>query len=388
MKQQFAKRIHLLKPSPTMVLDTIAKKLKQEGLPIINLTAGEPDTDTAEHIKQAAINAIERGYTKYTAPQGTIELRNAVAEKFKHDNNLSYDASQVVIGTGSKQVLYTAFQVLCDEGDEVIIPVPCWRTFIDQVELAGGTPIFVRLEAPFKITADAIEKAITSQTKILLLNSPANPTGAVIDESEFEKIADLAVKHDLWIISDEIYEKLLYEGRHISIASLNDAVKQRTITINGVSKSHAMTGWRIGFAGGPQEVITAMTNLQAQIITTPPSMSQAAALTALTGDQTSIHTMREDLQKRRDMLFEALSQIPQISLQKPEGAFYFFISIEKLLGDTYPTATDWCKALLEKEQVALIPGEAFTYPGYIRLSFAASMDDLQEAVLRIKRFIG
>lgn len=387
MSLPLSKRITTLTPSPTISLDTNVKALKEQGHPIINLGVGEPDFDTPSHIKKAANEALEKGFTKYASPQGIEELRSAIADKFHRDNNIGYEPSEIIVGAGSKQLLYSAFQVLCDQNDEVIIPIPAWLTFVEQVKLAGGKPVLVELQPPFKVTADAIAKYITKKTKILLLNSPSNPTGAMIDPAELEKIVELVLKHKLWVISDEIYEKLIYTQRHISIASLNEKIKSRTITMNGFSKSYAMTGWRIGFAGGPKEVITAMTGLQSQTVGNVPVFLQKGALEALKAEQTSVQEMHQEFAKRREFLIRSCLEIRGLSFPDPEGAFYFFVSIEKLLGKKYKTATEWCEALLQQENVAVVPGEAFLKPGYFRLSFAASMEDLEEAVERIKKFI-
>lgn len=387
MNLPLAKRITTLTPSPTISLDTKVKALKEQGHSIINLGVGEPDFETPSHIKKAAQEALEKGFTKYAAPQGIEELRNAISDKFQRDNNITYDPSEIIVGAGSKQLLYSAFQALCEKDDEVIIPTPTWLTFVEQVKLAEGKPVLVELKPPFKLTAEAVKKALTKKTKIILLNSPSNPTGAMIDPSELEKIADLVVKHKLWVISDEIYEKLIYTQRHISIASLNEEIKARTITMNGFSKSYAMTGWRIGFAGGPKEVISAMAGLQSQTVGNIPVFLQKAAITALTAEQTSVMDMHQEFAKRRDFIIRSCLEIKGLSFTDPEGAFYFFISIEELLGKKYNTAAEWCEALLEQENVAVVPGEAFLYPGYFRLSFAASMDDLEKAVEKIKNFI-
>jgi aspartate aminotransferase len=388
MRQALAKRITTLLPSPTIGLDNKAKAMKQQGLPVLNLSAGEPDFETPAHITKAAIDALHAGLTKYSSPQGLPELRAAIAEKLKKDNNIAYDPSQVVVGIGSKQILYSIFQTLCNPGDEVIIPIPAWLTFVEVVKLAGGKPKLLKLKPPFKLTAKEVEKTITAKTKILLLNTPANPSSAMIDPQELKKIAELAVKYNLWIVTDEIYEKLVYRTKHVSIASLNEEIKERTITVNGFAKSYAMTGWRLGYAAGPQTVIDKMTTLQVQTISNVPVFIQKAGIAALTGDQTSVVTMHKEFTKRRDFLVKAFGEIKNISFSAPEGAFYLFVSIEKLLGKKYKTATEWCEALLEKEHVAVVSGDGFLYPGYFRLSFAASMEDLKKAVEKIKKFIG
>jgi aspartate aminotransferase len=383
----FAKRIITLLPSPTMALDVRAKALERRGVNIINLTAGEPDYETPEVIKQAAIQAIQEGFTHYTDPQGIVELREAIAKKFKRDNNISYEPSQIIVGAGSKQVLYAAFQTLCDKGDEVILPTPVWTSFVEQIKLAEGKPVLLKLKPPFEITADVIEKAITQKTKIILLNSPSNPTGRIIDKSELKKIAKLVIKHDLWVITDEIYEKISYTQRHTSFASLSRAIREKTITVNGVSKAFAMTGWRIGYAGGPQNVIRAMTSLQSQIISNANSIAQIAAIRSLKSNADITAPMYHSFTKRREYLLSAFAEIPHVSVIEPEGAFYLFICIEQLLGQKYKTAVEWCDALLKEEHVAVVPGEAFLYPGYFRLSFTSPTAVLQEAISKIKRFI-
>ncbi len=383
----FAKRIIKLLPSPTIAIDVKAKAFKRQGIPVINLSVGEPDFQTPENIKKAAHRAIDEDYSFYTAPEGMIEVREAIAKKLFRDNKLVYDPTEIIVGSGSKQLLYTAFQVLCDKGDEVIIPVPAWNTFVEQVKLAGSKPVFLYLKPPFKLTATAIKKVITPKTKVLLLNSPSNPTGAMIDSRELKKIADFVVEHNLLIITDEIYEKLTYTQKHISIASLNDQVKKQTITINGVSKAYAMTGWRIGYAAGSKEIIEKMKALQSQLLSHATAIAQVATIEALNGDQKSLEIMRKAFAKRRTFCIKELAKVKELSFTEPEGAFYVFISIEKLLGKKYNTATVWAEALLDEEKVAVVPGEAFFYPGYFRMSYAASDEDLKEAMKRIKKFI-
>jgi len=370
-----------------MAIDAKAKAFKAQGIAVINLSVGEPNFQTPENIKDAAIKAIKDGHTFYTAPEGIIELREAIAKKLAHDNHITYDPSQVIVGVGAKELTYLAFQVLCDKGDEVIIPIPSWNTFTEQVKLAEGKPVHIQLKPPFKLTAKDIQKVITPKTKIILLNSPSNPTGAMINVEELKKIADLAIKKNIFVISDEIYEKLTYSQKHVSIASLNDKIKELTITVNGASKSYAMTGWRVGYAAGSHEVINKMKALQSQLLAHTSSISQVATVEALTGDQKSIEKMKEAFAKRREFCIKELSSIKEISFEEPEGAFYLFISIVKLLNKKYPTSSIWAEALLEKEKVAIVPGEAFFYPGYIRLSYAASDQDLKEAMKKIKRFI-
>lgn len=383
----FAKRIANLRISPTVAIDVKAKEFRRLGIPVINVSVGEPDFQTPENIKKAAIKAIHEGHTFYTAPDGIIELREAIVKKLKKDNNIVYDPADIIVGVGVKEILYTIFQVLCDTGDEVVIALPAYNTFVEQVKLANATPVTIMLKPPFKLTANDVKIALTPQTKILILNTPANPTGAMIDPLELKKIADLAVKNNFLIVTDEIYEKFVYAQEHISIASLNEEVKKHTITVGGLSKTYAMTGWRVGYAAGPTEIIAKMKVLQSQLVVNTSSISQYAAVEALNGSQISVEEMKKVFAKRRSFCSKALSQIKELSFIEPEGAFYFFVSIEKLLGKKYPTATEWVEALLEKEKVAVVPGEAFFYPGYIRISYAASDEDLKEALRRIKRFI-
>ena len=383
----FSKRVQLLATSPTIAIDVKAKAFKKQGIPVINLSVGEPNFHTPENIKKAAINAIKEGNSFYTPPEGIVELREAIARKFKRDNKLDYDASDIIVGVGAKQILYNAFQVLCDKGDEVIIAIPAWNTFVEQVKLTGAKAVLITLKPPFKLKASDVKKAISSKTKVILLNTPSNPTGAMIDEEELKKIADIAVKNNIFIIADEIYEKLVYTQKHVSIASLNEKIKEKTITVNGLSKSYAMTGWRLGYAAGPQEIIGKMKALQSQLLAHASSISQKAGVEALNGDQASVEMMRKAFAKRREFCLKQISNIPELSVSEPDGAFYLFISVEKLLGKKYPTASAWAEALLDKEKVAVVPGEAFFYPGYIRFSYAASDEDLKVAFVKIKRFI-
>jgi len=383
----FSKRANSLETSPTIAIDVKAKAFKKQGMPVINLSVGEPNFQTPENIKKAAIQAINDGHTFYTPPEGVMELREAIAKKLKRDNDLSYDPSQIIVGVGAKELSYIAFQVLCDAGDEVIIALPTWNTFVEQVKLTGAKPKLIKLNPPFKLTANDVKNAITPKTKIILLNSPSNPTGAMIDSKELKKIADLCVKNNIIIISDEIYEKLTYTQKHISIASLSEKIKAQTITINGASKAYAMTGWRVGYAAGPKEVIAKMKALQSQLVAHTSSISQMAAVEAFNGDQSSVEMMRKAFAKRRTFCLKQIATLESLSVSEPEGAFYLFISVEKLLGKKYTTATAWAEALLENEKVAVVPGEAFYYPGYIRLSYAASDEDLEEAFKKIKHFI-
>lgn len=375
-----------LTPSPTVSLDTKVKDMQSAGIPVINLCVGEPDFDTPVKIQKSAINAMTSGYTHYAQVSGLPKLKSGIIDKFYNDNKIKYSPSEIMVGLGSKPLLYLAYLALLNKGDEVIIPVPSWNTFAEQVRICGGKPVFLNLKPPFKLTAKDVEKKITKKTKILLLNSPSNPTGAVIEKKELARIADLAVKNNFYIISDEIYEKLIYEKTHISIASLNKNIKERTITVNGFSKAYAMTGWRMGYAGGPHDVISAMVSLQSQTSSSAVTFIQMAGLTAL-DSASSVNKMFNEFKKRREYIVTALEKIDGIHPIVPEGAFYVFVSVEKLLGKKYKSSSAWCEALLEKQSVALVPGEAFFYPGYFRLSYASSMDNLKTAIKRIKEFV-
>ncbi len=382
-----SKRILKLQPSPTFALDAKVKQMQLAGIPVINLTLGEPDFSTPKYIQEAGVRAIREGFTHYTTTAGILDLRKAIVAKLARENGVDYTPQEIAVGVGAKQLLYHAFQVLCETGDEVIVPTPTWSTYIEQIILTGAKPVLAPLKHPFKITALNIKKYITSKTKVILLNSPSNPTGSVIEKNELKKIAQLAIEKDIYVISDEIYEKIIFEKKHYSIASFGEKMKQLTIVINGFSKTYAMTGWRIGYAAGPQEIIQAMINLQGQTTSNTSSIAQKAAVVALSGDQAPIKKMINAFKKRRDFLCHALAQITELSWEKPEGAFYLFVNIKRLLNKKYPTSEKWAEALLRLASIAVIPGEAFYAPGYIRICFTTSIKNLSEGVKRIDTFI-
>jgi aspartate aminotransferase len=393
MSTGIAKRAQSIKPSPTLATAAKAKSMKAQGIDVVDFGVGEPDFDTPENVKQAGIKAIQSGFTKYTPAGGTDELKEAVIEKFKKDNGLSYEKAQVLISCGAKHSLYNIAEALFDPGDEVIIPSPYWVSYPDQVLLNDATPVIVgTTEAEgFKLSARKLEKAITKKTKALVLNSPSNPTGLAYDKKTLDEIAAIAVKHGIYVISDEIYEKLLYDGfTHFSIASFNREIKDLTIVVNGVSKSHAMTGWRIGYAAGPKDVITAMANIQSQSTSNPCSISQKAALEALRGPQDFIKTMNVEFDKRRKYMVERLNSIPGISCLMPVGAFYAFPNVAKLYGKSIQgkivkNSSDLAAYLLEEAKVALVSGDAFGADPYIRLSYATSMENIQKGLDRIEK---
>lgn len=380
-------RIQQLEPSPTLSLDAKVKELQKSGKTVINLGLGEPDFATPKNIGEAGISAIESGFTHYTPAAGIPELRITISEYLKKFNDLDYSPEEIVVGVGSKAILYNIFQTICNPGDEVIVHAPTWATYLEQIKLAGGVPVLIELKPPFKLTAKVLEHKITSRTKIILLNSPGNPTGSMIEDEELKNIGELAVRKNILIVSDEIYDRITFGKKHLSIASISEEIKKQTITVNGMSKSYAMTGWRIGFAAGPKKIVNGIVALQGQTTSGTSSIAQKAAIEALSGDQTAVEEMRKEFEKRRDFLFEEFKRIKNLEFYLPDGAFYFFVSVNKLLNDRLPTSANWCEALLEKEGVAVVPGEAFKSPGYFRLSYAASMDELKKGAEGIKKFI-
>ena len=380
-----------IKPSPTIAVTQKARELKASGKDVIGLGAGEPDFDTPINIKKAAIKAIKRGDTKYTAVDGTVALKNAIIKKFKKENNLKYSAEEITVGTGGKQVLYNTFMATLNKGDEVIIPAPFWVSYPDMVLLAGGKPKIVKCSENenFKLTPAKLKKAISKKTKWLILNSPSNPTGASYTKAEIVKLSKVLTNYKrIHILSDDIYEHISYEkSKYFTIAQTSN-LKNRTLTMNGVSKSYAMTGWRIGYAGGPKEIIKAIRKIQSQSTSNPSSVSQAAAVEALNGTQKFIKTRSKEFKKRRDFVVNSLNKIKGINCLSPNGAFYVFPSCKKLLNKRtkLKTDSDFVKKLLEKSNVAVVQGSAFGLPGYFRISYATSMKKLKLAMVRIKSF--
>ncbi|HAM81158.1 pyridoxal phosphate-dependent aminotransferase [Ornithinibacillus bavariensis] len=386
-----AKRVQTLTPSTTLAITAKANELKQNGFDVIGLGAGEPDFNTPDYIIDAAIKAMEAGKTKYTPTGGIQELKLAIIEKLKRDNNLSYKSDEIIVTSGAKHALYTLFQALLNEGDEVIVPVPYWVSYPEQIKLAGGTPIYVPAleENEFKISPKQLEDVITHKTKAIIINSPSNPTGMMYTKDELEALGEICIKHNILIVSDEIYEKLIYsEDRHISIAGLSSDLKEITIVINGVSKSHAMTGWRIGYAAGPSAIIKAMTNLASHSTSNPTSIAQYAALAAYQAEVDPTMEMRKVFAERLDALYDLIIKVPGITCQKPKGAFYLFPNVAnaaKMNG--FKNVDDWASALLDEERVAVVPGSGFGAPDFIRLSYAISKEQLEEAASRIHRFV-
>lgn len=381
-----ASRVSGIAESVTLDITSKAKKMVKDGIDVVSFAAGEPDFDTPKHIKDAAIKAISEGFTKYTPASGMPVLKDAIAAKFKKDNNLTYAPGQIVVSSGAKHSLYNIFQALCQKGDEVIIPAPYWLSYPAMVNLAEATSVFVntKQENNFKVTEKELASKITKKTKCFVLNSPSNPTGSVYKLDELKIIASLAVKHDFFVISDEIYEKLIYENmKHISIAALGKDIYDRTVTVNGVSKSYSMTGWRIGYAAGPLEVMKAISNLQSHAASNPASISQWAALAAITESQDCVDQMRSEFEKRRDLMVSRINGMKKISCVKPEGAFYVFCDISKLKLDSVTLANRF----LDEARVAAIPGEPFGAKSFIRFSFATSAEAITKGMDRIEGWI-
>ncbi len=389
-----SERIRNVSPSETLSITAQVIKMKSEGKNIISFGAGEPDFDTPKNIQEEAIKAIKEGFTHYTSLTGITELKRAIIEKMKKDHNLFYNEKEIIISNGAKHSLYNAIMTICDPGDEVILPTPCWVSYTEQIKLAQAKPVFVptTLEDGFKLTAEQVKKAITKKTKLLLLNTPNNPTGAVYSPIELNKIASLLVDNDIYCISDEIYEKLVYDNtKHYSIAAFSPEVKEKTILINGVSKSYAMTGWRIGYAAANAEIVEGMSKLQGHCTSNANSIAQKASVEALTGNQDSIEFMRTEFDKRRKVITEKINEIKGFKCAIPEGAFYIFPDITEILksgivfeGEEVKSSLQLSNYILKETGVAVIPGSAFEAEGFLRLSYAISLKEIIEGIDRIK----
>lgn len=390
-----AKRIEEIGASPTLAISARAKQMKKAGVDVIGFGAGEPDFDTPQYIKRAAIEAVNKGFTKYTPTSGIDELKEAVVAKFKRDNNIVYDKAQVLIGCGAKHILYNIFQAVCNPGDEVIILKPYWVSYPEIIKLAGGVPIEVetREEDNFIPRPGDITKSITPRTKAIILNTPNNPTGSVYPEEVLKTIASICTEKDILVVTDEVYEKIIFgDNRHISIASFSEEIKKRAITVNAVSKTYAMTGWRIGYAGGPADIISAMGRIQDHSTSNPTSISQMAALTALTGPQDDAEKIRQEFSRRRDFVIERCLKIPGISFVAPQGAFYMFINISSTFGKeiggvTITNSTEFAEVLLDEAEVAVIPGVTFGDDRYVRFTFATSPKEIAQGLDRIEKFL-
>ncbi len=391
---KLSERIGLIKPSATLAVSTKCKQLNAQGIRIINLSAGEPDFDTPDNIKQAAIRAINDGFTKYTAVGGIDELKSAIVDKFGKDNNISYGKDNICVSDGAKHTLFNLFQVLLEKGDEVILPAPYWVSYEAGVRYAGSTPIIIST-APtdYKILPETLKESITAKTKMIVLNSPSNPVGSAYDSNEIEELTEIALAHNLYIVSDEIYEKITYDGfKPVSPAALSPEAKKKVLTVNGVSKTYSMTGWRIGWIGADEQIVKAMTKLQSQSTSNPCSIAQAAAVEALNGSQKSVETMVDAFKNRRDYFYNAIINIEGISCFKPKGAFYLFPDISDLYGKRFNgkeiiSSIDFSNLLIDEAKVASVPGIGFGDDNFIRFSFAASMEDLKEAADSITNIV-
>ncbi len=391
-----SKRAREISASVTLAITSKANELKKQGLPVISFGAGEPDFDTPEYIKNAAKKALDEGFTKYTANAGILELRKAICEKLEKENNLCYKPSQIVVSNGAKHSLFNAIFALCDDGDEVIIFSPYWVTYIDQVKLAGGKPVVVetKFEDSFRINFDELNSKITKKTKLIIVNSPSNPTGAVYPKEDLEKLAEIAIKNNLYVISDEIYEKIIYDGvKHVSIASFNSEIKKRTIVINGFSKAFSMTGWRIGYLAADEEIAKVIDDIQSHLTSNANSIAQKASYAALSQEIAfDFASIMSKFCERRDYIVHALNSIEGVKCLAPEGAFYVFPNIKYYLGRSYngkkiENTVDFCSILLDEAKIAIVPGDAFGDKNCVRFSYALGLNNIKEGVERFKNFL-
>lgn len=392
---ELSRKAQAIEPSLTLAITAKAKEMKEKGIDVISFSAGEPDFNTPKNIINAAIKAMEDGNTKYTSVNGILQLREAICKKFKDDNGLEYNPSQIVVSTGAKQSLANTFLAILNPGDEVIVSTPYWVSYPELIKLADGKPVFVEGDekSNYKFTKENLEKAVTAKTKAIVLNTPNNPTGTIYNKEELEVIADFAKKYNIIIISDEMYEKLIYDNEnHISIASLSKDAYERTIVINGLSKSYAMTGWRIGYCATSEKIAKLMISIQSHVTSNVCSITQYAALEALNGPQDEITKMINEFEKRRNYMINRIESIDNLSIVKPKGAFYIMINIENCLGKEINgkilnDSMEFCASLLENEKLAVIPGKAFGLSNYIRVSYATSMEAIKEGLNRIESFI-
>ena len=391
LSEKFSK----INPSSTLAIDSKFKQMKADGMDVVGFGAGEPDFETPKHIKDAAIEAIMGNQTKYTPASGTLQLKKAICEKFKRDNNLDYKPSQIVVSNGAKHSLVNAFGAILNPGDEVIVPAPFWVSYPEMIKYNDGVPVIINTteENNFKFTAEEFRGAITSKTKAIVMNSPSNPTGMMYTEEELRAIADVAVENNIFVISDEIYEHLLYDGhKHVSIASFNDAIKELTIVVNGVSKTYAMTGWRIGFTASSEKIAKMMGNVQSHTTSNPNSIAQAATVAALCGPTDELEVMKKAFDERRKYMVERINAIEGVSCKMPMGAFYVMMNISAILGKTIAgkvinSADDFADLFLEKSLVAVVPGTGFYAPEFVRWSYATSMENIKEGLDRLEKFL-
>lgn len=385
-----SERIQKMSPSATLSLNAKAGELREQGIDVVNMAVGQPDFPVPENIKQAAIKAIKDGCGKYTPATGTVELRKAISGKFKRENNLKYNVNEVVVASGAKPILFAAVLALCNPGDEVLVPSPYWVTYPDDIKLCGANPVFVEAkeEDGFEIKADSIAEKITDKTRILILNDPSNPTGGIISESEKRKIAELCLKHDIWILADEIYERLVFDREYFSIASISKEVWNKTITLNGSSKTYAMPGWRIGYAGMPAEMAKKIGGALSHITGNPNSIAQIASVEALNGPQDEVERMKEIYKARRDMFVERLNNIPGIKCFKPGGAFYLYPNLSAHYNDEITNSTQMAEKLLNEGHIAAVPGAAFGTEEHVRFSFATSEERIEQCLNSLEKMFG
>ncbi len=385
-----------VKPSSTLAITAKAKELKEKGIDVVGFGAGEPDFNTPENICEAAIKAINEGFTKYTPASGINELKQAISDKFKKFNNIDYKPSQIVISNGGKHSLTNVFEAILNPGDEVIIPAPYWLSYPEIVKLAGGVPVFVRgeKEQGYKIDAAQLQAVTTEKTKAIILNTPSNPTGMIYSKSELKEIADYAIKNDVYVVADEMYEYLVYNGeKHVSIASFNEEIYKRTITVSGLAKSYSMTGWRIGYTGSSEEIAKLMSSIQSHQTSNPNSIAQKAAVEALTGDQSAVNMMLGEFDKRRKYMYDRFLEMPYVSVIEPLGAFYVFVDLSQLLDKTYKdekigSAARVASILINDYNVAVVPCADFGFDDHIRLSYAISVEQIDKGLTRIEKFLG
>ena len=395
MEKKISKKIQTISASPTLEINAKFKSMKAEGIDVVGFGAGEPDFDTPQYIKDAAIKAINDGFTKYTPASGTLELKKAVCEKLRKENGLSYEPANIVISNGAKHSLVNTFMAILDPGDEVLLAAPYWVSYPEMVKIADGKTVTVNTteEKGFKFTVDDLKAALTDKTRAIILNSPCNPTGMLYSAGELEKIARFAVDNNLYVVSDEIYEYLVYNGEEpVSIATFGEDIKEKTLIVNGVSKTYAMTGWRIGYTASSREIAKAMSNLQSHATSNPNSIAQVAAVAALRGPKTEADKMRAEFKKRRDYMVERINSINGVSCIRPDGAFYIMMNIKSLLGKTIrgvriENVDVLCNEILDKAKVALVPGTGFEAPGYVRWSYATSMENIKKGLDRFEEYI-
>ncbi len=395
MSLSVSHRAQNIAPSLTLSIDARAKEMKAAGLDVVGFGAGEPDFPTPAFICDAAKEALDKGMTRYTPAAGTVALRQAICDKLKRDNGLSYTPSDIIVSNGAKHSLYTIFQTIIDPGDEVLIPTPCWVSYPEMVRMAGGVPVFIPSDESngFVPTHKDIASRVTRRTKAIIITSPSNPNGSVWSVDDLLFVANLAVTHPFFVVSDEIYEKLLYDGRkHVSIAQLGEQIKNQTFVVNGMSKAYAMTGWRIGYVAGPRIEIKAMGAFQSQATSNPNAMAQYASIAALESDQSCVQEMVTEFEKRRDLMVDRINAIPGLSCLKPQGAFYIMLNIKEIMGRSYngrriEGSMDFAELLLAEKQVALVPGVAFEAEGYCRLSYATSVEQITKGLDRIEAFV-